>query len=136
MTANDFMVHSPVVSMLVSTTPSDRWKVRFETRSSARTHETRSCLGWRPSEFKSSRGERAEKRSYEPEDYMDKGVRAESLGDCSSDHLCRTSASMESIRNRLKSEVLSITMMPTRVVQRNNLREHRVNAAKTICYAI
>lgn len=32
-------------------------------------------LGWRPSEFKSSRADRAEKRSYEPEDFMDKGVR-------------------------------------------------------------
>ncbi len=32
-------------------------------------------IGWRPAEFKSSRAERAEKRSYEPEDYMDKGVR-------------------------------------------------------------
>ena len=31
-------------------------------------------LGWRPSEFKSSRSSRAEKRSYEPEDFMDKGV--------------------------------------------------------------
>lgn len=31
-------------------------------------------IGWRPSEFKSSRGDRAEKRSYEPEDFMDKGV--------------------------------------------------------------
>jgi len=32
-------------------------------------------IGWRPSEFKSSRAERAEKRHYEPEDFMDKGVR-------------------------------------------------------------
>lgn len=32
-------------------------------------------IGWRPSEFKSSRVERAGKRSYEPEDFMDKGVR-------------------------------------------------------------
>ncbi|CAF3370662.1 unnamed protein product [Rotaria sp. Silwood1] len=32
-----------------------------------------SIEGWRPSEFKSSRTERAEKRSYEPEDFMDKG---------------------------------------------------------------
>ena len=32
-------------------------------------------IGWRPSEFKSSRADRAEKRSYEPEDFMDKGVR-------------------------------------------------------------
>jgi len=31
--------------------------------------------GWRPSEFKSSRVDRAEKRSYEPEDFMDKGER-------------------------------------------------------------
>ncbi|CAF0895520.1 unnamed protein product [Adineta steineri] len=32
-----------------------------------------SVEGWRPSEFKSSRTTRAEKRSFEPEDFMDKG---------------------------------------------------------------
>ncbi|CAF2353130.1 unnamed protein product [Rotaria sp. Silwood2] len=34
-----------------------------------------SIEGWRPSEFKSSRTTRAEKRIYEPEDFMDKGER-------------------------------------------------------------
>jgi len=33
-----------------------------------------SAEGWRPSEFRASRSERAGKRSYEPEDFMDKGV--------------------------------------------------------------
>jgi hypothetical protein len=71
---NVFMVHLPVVLMLVFTIQLDPLKVCWNIFME-KIIDSFLFTGWRPSEFKSSRGERAEKRSYEPEDFMDKGVR-------------------------------------------------------------
>ena len=73
MMENVFMVHLLVVLMRVFIIQLDQLKVCliFVERNTYSII----FIGWRPSEFKSSRTERAEKRSYEPEDYMDKGVR-------------------------------------------------------------
>lgn len=73
MMENVFMVLLPVVLMLVITIQWALLKVRKVSVSEMIVYFL--SIGWRPGEFKSSRAERAGKRSFEPEDFMDKGVR-------------------------------------------------------------